>query len=239
MSTTKPRSAKLAVLGLAVGAASCGSDASHDAASSRGSEAPAGAVVEADPEALFFGLEDRLTSAQYVHVDFAVKAEGAIEVDLAGGFDLGPGETLHLSADGHFNNEPADLRLWSDGSTLQATNGVESTSEPTPAALGEAVVVGFTRMGILHNLARLTGATAPDHAAGGIREWVTVEGFSRDGESPAAAAFELTVAAQPAGSATLEFDPEGLPVARYQTVRFPNGEMRVEERYTTVVVRDR
>lgn len=79
-------------------------------------------------------------------------------------------------------------------------------------------------MGILNNLARLTGAREPDHADGGVREWVVVD--SLPGRGDGALTFDIVVAGQPAGSAALAVDEAGRPTVRHQTVRFPGGEMQ-------------
>jgi len=44
--------------------------------------------------------------------------------------------------------------------------------EPVPPEVREALVIGLTRMGILHNLARLVAGVPPDRASGGVRDWV-------------------------------------------------------------------
>jgi hypothetical protein len=112
--------------------------------------------------------------------------------------------------------------------------------------LKEALLLGLTRMGLLHNLARLTANAPPDHADVGVREWVTLSSFASDRTDPVNApipetfrhgiSFELTVAEQRAGSAVLEIDAHGRPVIRRQTVEFPAGRMRVVERYSSVTI---
>lgn len=100
------------------------------------------------------------------------------------------------------------------------------------------MLIGLTRMGILHNLARLIAEAAPDHADSGVREWATVDDFAADPEDPAALSFAITVAGTPAATARLQLDAAGLPLLRQQTVRFPGGEMRVTERYSAVAIEE-
>lgn len=93
-------------------------------------------------------------------------------------------------------------------------------------------------MGVLHNLAMLVGGAPPDHAAGGVEDWVQTVDHRRpvpsgpppgpDGE---AVTFGLVVGGEPSGTATLWLDDRGVPVRREQTVEFPEGVMRVVERY--------
>lgn len=181
------------------------------------------------PAADFFALEERLLAVDSMRFEFRATAEGVIEADLQGVFDIGPAADVRLAASGTFDGQPVDLLLRTSGNQLELGNGTNVTRMPTPAYLKEALVIGLTRMGILHNLARLTAGAAPDHAAGGVRDWVALGSFAADAGAPS---FELTVAGEPAGSATLEVDSAGHPMLRRQTVEFPAGQMRVVERYS-------
>jgi hypothetical protein len=190
-------------------------------------------VSGAGPASEFFSLEERLLAAESLRLEFRVTAEGALEAALQGVLDIGPAADVRLRASGMFDGQPVDLLLRSSAGQVEFGNGTSVTQAPVPASLKEALVIGVTRMGILHNLARLTGGAAPDHAEGGVRDWVTVGTFVLDA---GALAFDLTVAGQPAGSATLEIDSNGRPILRRQTVEFPAGQMRVVERYSAFTI---
>lgn len=86
-------------------------------------------------------------------------------------------------------------------------------------------------MGILHNIANLSAGGMPDHATGGVDEWVLVSNVE---VAAAAYNFDIIVADIPSGSATLTTDEIGNPTMRKQTVVFPGGEMRVVETYSNV-----
>jgi hypothetical protein len=198
---------------------------------------PASSVGQVEPPrqgpgAVLAALEDRLLAADGIRFEFEVTAEGAIEADLRGMLEASAGE-VRLTAAGSFAGQAVDLTLLADGDRLELGNGPELDRIPTPAYLNEALVIGLTRMGILHNLARLTGGTAPDHAGGGIRDWVTVGAVTADADT---IAFDLTVAGEPAGSAALQIDSGGRPVLRRQTVEFSTGQMRVVERYSAFTI---
>ncbi len=218
-----------AVVVLAGGLLACAGG--EDAAG--GAEAP---VEAPTPAETFTGLEARLLEAEELHLAFQVTAEGAVEVSLEGRLDLNADGSTQLTALGTFAGQPVDVALHADGDAARWGAVAAPAEGPEPPALREALLVGFTRMGILHNLARLTGNAAPDHAEGGAAEWVVVDAFrpaAMDG-SDDAVAFDITVAGEPSGSATLGVDAEGRPVERRQAVQFPQGEMRVVERYTGV-----
>lgn len=193
----------------------------------------------ATPEEAFRVLERRLLGSEPVRIAFDVRAEGVVESSLRGMVALDGGGRARLEAEGTFQGEPMELRLISDGGGMRMVGAEDSVLTSTPPALREALAVGFMRMGILHNLARLTGAAEPDHADGGAAEWARVLDLRRgevSGEAPEGlpVSFDIEVAGRPSGTGTLVIADDGTPVVRYQTVDFPQGQMRVEERYTEV-----
>jgi hypothetical protein len=189
------------------------------------------------PEAAFKALEERLLNAQVVQLAFHVTAEGAVTADIHGTLDIETGTAIQLKGSGLFAGDSIDLELRAEDDRFDFGNRPHRTVTSTPRELREALLIGLTRMGILHNLARLTGNAPPDHADGGVRDWVVVDSFAVDPQHDSAMSFALIVAGKPSGSATLEFAPAGHPVERRQTVRFPSGEMRVVERYSNVSIK--
>lgn len=190
------------------------------------------------PEHLFSAVEEALLSAPSLRMHYAVVAEGAFSAALEGTLTVERPQDLDLDAAGTFGEAPVRAFLSSNGKFLEGGNSGRDFREEAPAALDEAVILGLTRMGILHNLARLTAGAAPDHASGGVREWVRVEDIEIDpaAEGPRAGLlalrFSIRVSGQHAADATLWLDPaSGLPVHREQVVSFPGGQMLVTESY--------
>lgn len=175
-------------------------------------------------------LEAELLSAPF-RLPFQVTAEGAITVSLEGELVVGREGRARLQATGDFAGRAVDLFMVSDGEALFSTLRGRVRQGPTPDGLADALVVGLTRMGVLHNLARLTGGELPDHAEGGVREWVVVSPSETLEAGEDELAMDITVAGQPSGAATLTLSEDGDPLVRRQTVAFPQGEMRVTERY--------
>jgi len=178
-------------------------------------------------------LEARLLAAQEVAFDFHIIAEGAIAADLKGTFSLKQGEHIQMSATGEFAGEPAALLLNCSGGELELRSGAVRRSIPRPLETDKALLLGMTRMGLLHNLAQLMSANPPDHAEGGVEEWVIVRPMR---EEKQARRFELIVGGRVAGTASLELNTTGTPMVRKQTVRFPNGDMHVTETYLNFTV---
>lgn len=162
---------------------------------------------------------------------FSVTATGAVAVDLEGELELGP--CCGLIAEGDFAGQPYALALRATGDHLQAHSGDDLLFEgPVPGELSHALRIGLTRMGVLHNVAMLVGGAPPDHADGGVEDWVRTsehKHVERDGQP--GIAFDLTVAGQPSGHATLWLDDRGWPASREQSVDFPEGTMKVVEVY--------
>lgn len=199
---------------------------------------PAGRQGEStptDPASRLDELESRLVAADTVRFAYRVRAQGAVEVELAGDVSIVE-EDIEVTGAGHFAGQPVEVFVRGDGEFYEFGNRTKHESLPTPGELRGALLIGFTRMGILHNLARLTGAAPPDHADGGVREWVTIDSVTIDPADSAAISFDLTVAGERSGSASLEINGAGLPLLRRQIVHFPSGEMRVEERYSMVTI---
>lgn len=180
-------------------------------------------------------VEERLIEAPMSRIDFTIRSEGAVAVDLAGSLVLGDSGKARLTGVGRFGEDDVDLLMVSDGQRMRVTNGVDTLEAATPAALREALVLGLTRMGVLHNLARLVSATPPDHAEGGAGSWVKAVEPRR--EERGNLAFDIEVDGAVRGSAILFLAPgTELPGERRQTVQFPEGEMSVTELYGAVSV---
>lgn len=204
----------------------------------------AASAQDAEPAALMAQLESRLLAARHVVIEATITAEGAVPARLKGRSDLRAGNRASASYAGEFAGKPADLTLAADGYTLRARGGAREREERVGPESNRALLLGLTRMGLLHNLARLTGAQGPDRAHGGVEQWLTLDSYrpityAQEGELAGLMSFgfEVVVAGTPSASARLWLDPaSGLPRRRQQTVRFAQGEMTVIEDYTRFVV---
>lgn len=191
------------------------------------------AAEPASAEATLAALEARLLSAERLAMHFQVSARGAFEAELAGELLLLPADA-QLRAGGRFGDAPVDLWLYTGAGRLQGGSARQSFDEPAPDALQAALVIGLTRMGILHNLARLSAGAAPDHASGGAGDWVRAVDAVWLGSEDSAdrrLGFGIEVNGQRSGDAELWLSAEGLPLRRRQVVHFANGEMQVVEEY--------
>lgn len=167
--------------------------------------------------------EAALLASPAWRVDATIRATGQFTADLEATAIVAVGNRARLRARGTFLGQPAAIDWVSDGT-------VTSTGGAAPPATGEAIAIGIARMGLLHNLVRAMNGAGPDHAEGGAAAWVEVVG-----PRPLAAdrvAFGLRVDGEDAADVELTLAAPGpVMTARRITVRFPGGEMTVEETY--------
>jgi len=178
----------------------------------------------------FEEVENRLLAADSLRCSYRVVSRGAFEADLTGTLNIA-GDQVQVDSAGEFGGRPVDVLLRADRDSCTFGHRDQPLSIATPPELKKALLVGFTRMGILHNLARLIAGQPPDHGDGGVATWAVVDSVRDDPVEPEAVSFDIEVAGNPSGSASLEFDAQERPILRRQVVRFSSGEMRVEERY--------
>ncbi|MEM7480905.1 MAG: hypothetical protein AAF481_07000 [Acidobacteriota bacterium] len=179
-------------------------------------------------------LEKRLLAADKVSFGYDIKSTGALATVLQGTATWrGDGGVL-LTGSGLFGDQAVELDLTSADGRMAGGSAAGRFDEETPPALAEALALGLTRMGLLHNLARLTAGWSPDHAATGVGDWLRMEQL--EPVARGGIRFQLLVEGSPAGVGTLWLDDRGLPFERHQTVQFSGGGMKVVERYTDFVI---
>lgn len=183
-------------------------------------------------------LEGLLLGADTLSLTYDVRASGAVEARLSGQL-LREGPSAGLRTAGHFADETVNGALLVEDGRLRVSLDDSTTVGDPPAALWEALALGFTRMGILHNLARLTARELPDRAGGGVAAWVRTGEVRVEGGDAAGGinlVFEVIVDGVPSGETTLVLGSGGLPVERRQRVDFDGETMEVLERYTWIRV---
>ena len=180
-------------------------------------------------------LEAKLLNVAQVSLEFEIIATGGVEADLRGSLALRGKQGIELAVTGTFAGEDLDLVMHSTDAGLLFGSKDAPRSIAMPAAIRESIVVGFTRMGILHNIARLAGGSPPDRGEGGVSGWVTVNSVAKSADGRHLS-FDIVVAGQPSGSAVLLLDPFGMVVKRDQAVEFPGGTMVVVENYSNIQV---
>jgi hypothetical protein len=173
----------------------------------------------------FEKLEQQFLDSEGINLAFEISSEGAVKSALTGRLALCKGNRIKLQSSGDLFGQPVNNSLQSDGQVMN----LNQQQQNLPSKLNEAVVVGLLRMGLLHNLARLGGNLAPDHAGGGVADWVQVPVVRVNSDN---LFFDILVAGTRAGKAELVLSDDGLPLTREQIVYFGSEQMNVTESYT-------
>ncbi len=187
---------------------------------------------------LFATWSARILNAKFFRVKIKSTASGAVNASFTGSMQSSLGNQFDLNFNGQFRDKPMRLRMQGDGVTLSRANGQGSDQIKMPVEANRAIRIGLLRMGLMHNLAGLTGLRGPDHADGLADKWVQAERFR---EQPIEGAMVLTNArsvsydvrtsGQIVGESTLWFDAGGILVRREIVVHFKTQDMRVIETY--------
>ena len=186
-------------------------------------------------------MEKRLLDASGLCLEFEITSSGAVESSLKGATSMRRPNNARITARGEFAGADADIVFRTHLGRMFGQNGKQRFEDEAPTGLTEGIVIGLTRMGLLHNLAVLSTGAPPDRIDGTVKRWVRPgdiragENVEEDGRRLGSYTFTVIVADQPSGEATLWYDADtGLPVRREQVVQFDAGEMRVNERYKNV-----
>ena len=160
--------------------------------------------------------------------EFQINSTGAVDSDIKGRFHYCE-DKLTIDVDGELFAEPVRLKMRANRERLS----LNDTSVPMPDHLHEAIIIGFVRMGLLHNIIRLSGNLIPDHGEGGVRDWVQIPVV---GQNSDLVFFDIFVSKTKAAHAELTVDEQGLPKFRSQTMYFGGDEMLVTENYALMTL---
>jgi hypothetical protein len=164
-------------------------------------------------------VEAALLAAPSWRAEVTISARGAITALIKATVTGGQDGRFAITAHGRFMDQPLQIS-WAT-----------SQFPPSPA-LADAIVLGLVRMGLLHNVARLSRGGEPDRAGGGARDWLRVKDLRAlpKGEL----GYRLLVDGEDAAEVVvgIEQGKRG-PVLTHRriTVHFEKGDMIVNERY--------
>lgn len=186
--------------------------------------------------------EATLQHARGVSATFEIDAKGSTTATLSGTLELVEPDALALTAEGGFGGEHVrvelDARSGDVNRSLTKGASVSANRDPPAGAVTEALALGLTRMGLLHNLARLVADEGLDRAQGGAGDWVKAADVKEGGpdnsgnEACHRVDFTIEVSGQRTGEASVCLsDTTSLPLHRRQTVHFDSGDMTVTETY--------
>lgn len=205
------------------------------------------------PKEVFDKMEANLMKIKNRRVKFRIEATGALTGTFEGEILFKKGSVMDYRTSGKFLGKDHRLFLLCDGSKLR---GGSSSSEKSPfemdapAGLRPGILIGMSRMGLMHNIARLAGNKPPDRIDGSVYQWLAVQNPAYAKENPPDSPlpraelkqkdkklivvfYKLGVENEKnAGDVELWIDKKtNLPTFRTITVHFPQGDMFVTEKY--------
>lgn len=110
-----------------------------------------------------------------LHLRFEIISTGAFEAELNGALKLFGKRFSELTVGGHFGHVPVNMQwISTQDSLFLRTNGMDKHFA-NHDSLTKSIWIGMHRMGLLHNLARLTSLYPPDKMDGGVSTWVRAD----------------------------------------------------------------
>lgn len=195
-------------------------------------------VEDPRAESMFRELEEKLLNERSLRIRFKITSEGSVDSSLQGQLRLKSGNRVEIVVSGSFKSTPVTVRFESDGKKMHWAVADRQIDLETPKGLNQAIIVGFTRIGLLHNLALILGGEPPDRADGTVEDWVHVSDFLFVAPDPSSKLrgrsirFQIEVDGKTVGNAHYWISPlTRMPVERRQTVHFDAGDIKVVETY--------
>lgn len=197
----------------------------------------------ASPEDRLATAEEALLTAKSLVGTFEVTATGAKPMHLKGELTLHGGNALKLTAEGTAGADAVHLELDSTAGVVNRSllkgKSASNHQEPVGDALAEALLLKLVRLGLMHDLSKLSADEPPDSVTGGVRQWVKA-GSPRDagtrkvGElSCEAVSYTVEITGQEAGSGELCIaEATSLPLAHTVSLHLGVGDVTSTETYS-------
>jgi len=172
-------------------------------------------TLAAPPAERLDNVEKELESAKQVSLRFVTRTTGAVESHFTGTMNVLQGNIASIDADGEMMGKPSTIRYNASG---------------TPAQLSHALIVTLVRMGLTHDFYELSTGKPPSYIEGGVDEGLKLDQLKWDAKEKKFT-YHLVVDKQEAGEGELWVGRHDRPVHRKLTIHFPQGDMKVDERY--------
>ena len=169
----------------------------------------------APPAERLANVERALENAKQVSLRFTTRTTGAVESHFNGTMNVLPGNIASIDADGEMMGKPSTIRYSANG---------------TPAQLSHALIVTLVRMGLSHDMYELSNNKPPSYIEGGVDDALKLDKLQWDAKEKKFT-YHLIVDKNDAGEGELWVGRHDYPTHRKLTVHFPNGDMKVDERY--------
>jgi hypothetical protein len=202
------------------------------------------------PEKVLSAMEANLMKIKNRKVKFRTEATGALTGAFEGEIVFKKNNVMEYRTSGKFGGKDYKLFLSCDDAKLRGGSEDKPFEIDAPPGLRSGILIGMSRMGLMHNISRLISNKPPDRIDGTVFKWLTAQEpkFTKDHDpdTPQAGAqlkqnnkklivvfYKLGVEDNKnAGDVELWIDTKSnLPTYRLITVHFPKGDMIVSEKY--------
>jgi hypothetical protein len=195
------------------------------------------------PSSPLDALEQRLTSARAFRLHARLASGGRIESHFDGSLVAGPELRMRLTMQGALGNKDVDATFLCDGKRMGGGARGQPFAMDAAPGVREGIAVALVRLGLLHDVARLSSGRPPDFLDGKAREHLKVIGLTQRagpdlrGVPTLELSYAVSVDGNRAADETLLLDQRtGLPLKRRVIVHFPEGDMEVGEEYEEMSV---
>ncbi|HVS20167.1 MAG TPA: hypothetical protein VMT18_16305, partial [Planctomycetota bacterium] len=125
-----------------------------------------------DPALALEQVEQRLLEARSVRCFSELTAEGALAAELSSEHQLAPDGRARVRVRGAFDGREVDVVFESDGAVMRMVGAGSLREREALPDVFAGFVLGFTRMGWMHNAAALAAGGLPEGCDGGVRTWL-------------------------------------------------------------------
>jgi len=160
-------------------------------------------------------VEKELLGAKQVSLRFSTRTTGSVESHFTGAMNVLQGNVASLDADGEMSKKSSTIRYSANG---------------TPAHVSDALIITLVRMGLTHDLYELSQGHPPSFIETGAEQGLKMSQVQWDAKQKKFT-YHLVVEGADAGEGELWVGRHDYPTRRKLTVHFPNGDMKVDERY--------
>lgn len=198
-----------------------------------------GAKAAPTAEQRFESLEALLARAGRFDLKAHVVSSGAVTSDLNADMGVANSGIVAIRMHGTLEGKPDNVVLRTDGVVTMVTKDGADTRLQPGHGMREAVQLGFVRVGLWHNLMRLSRGLQPEHHEGGIKKWTDVGNIrfaSSTRQGLTGLTFDVFIEGANVGTATLWIDDATkTPVKREQTLTLDGKKIQTVEDYSNFV----
>jgi hypothetical protein len=127
------------------------------------------------PEKVLAAMETNLLKIKNRKLKFRTEATGALTGAFEGEIVFKKDNIIDYRTAGKFGGKEYKLFLTCDNALLRGGTEGKPFEMDAPPGLRSGIVIGLSRMGLMHNISRLISNKPPDHIDGTVFKWLVVQ----------------------------------------------------------------